>query len=206
MQLYLKHQWKWTFIESRCPSTIPRMIFTHSKVNLLSQFLSGNCQIRNSLLLWTISVSSIISIRQYHSYFFTLRANSEHHHNTFWRVRIAEVGGLKQALKIWVFFSLWFNQYFHRYYPLFMVLLDLFGTYLKHKDTYDFCFNILNAEIGKITSCQIAGNAGTGKSTIVTWSLKTRNKSHGAILRYRSLKFQWQKYCQKVKFGVLVFL
>ena len=44
--------------------------------------------------------------------------------------------------------------------------------------------------------------------TYVTSSNKTRNKSHGTILRYRdrSLKVQVQKYCQKVKFEMLVFL
>ena len=43
-------------------------------------------------------------------------------------------------------------------------------------------------------------------TTYVTCSNKTRNKSHGTILRYRSLKLQVQKYCQNVKFEVMVFL
>ena len=42
--------------------------------------------------------------------------------------------------------------------------------------------------------------------TYETCANKTRNNTHGTILRYRSLKFQVQKYCQKVKFEVLVFL
>ena len=40
----------------------------------------------------------------------------------------------------------------------------------------------------------------------VTCSHKTRNKSHGAILRYRTLKFQREKNNLKVKYEILVFL
>ena len=43
-------------------------------------------------------------------------------------------------------------------------------------------------------------------SPFVTCSNKTRNKSHGAILRYKALKFQREKNNLKVKYEGLVFL
>ena len=73
----------------------------------------------------------------------------------------------------------------------------LFKTMTKCAQSYpmqDICSDILYKEYN------------SHPSFYVICSNKTRNKSHGTILRYRSLKFQRQKYCQKVKFEVLVFL
>ena len=82
------------------------------------------------------------------------------------------------------------------------VLLALTVAY----STEDLLLNITDSDLAIEEGITISNYNYIGHTTGGHSYMFDDRKSHGIILRYRSLNFQSQKYCQKVKFEVLVFL